>query len=94
MRREPLVHNIFSMKIIKRILSGKFLDINLSSHKYQLVHIKIVNLVGSSKVSVWEEIYKGDNSLAIDISSLIRGPYKIVVDFPEENTREEIFTIC
>jgi hypothetical protein len=82
------------MKIIKRILSGKFLDINLCSQKYQLVHIKIVNLAGVSKLSVWEEIYKGDNTFAIDVSGLIKGPYKIIVNFPEENTREEIFTIC
>jgi len=94
MRRREMVENIFSMKIIKRILSGKFLDIGLFSQKYQLVHIRIVNLVGVSKLSIWEEIYKGENNLAIDVSSLIKGPYKIIVDFPEENTREEIFTIC
>lgn len=94
MRREEIVNNIFSMKIIRRILSGKFLDINLCSQKYQLVHIRIVNLVGVSKLSIWEEIYKGDNALTVDVSALIKGPYKIVVDFPEENTREEIFTIC
>ncbi|HSZ25243.1 MAG TPA: hypothetical protein VK766_05985 [Cytophagaceae bacterium] len=81
------------MRIIRKILSGKFLDINLFSQKYQLVHIRIVNLVGTSKLSVWEEIYKGENSLAIDVSGLIKGPYKIIIDFPEENSREEIFTI-
>jgi hypothetical protein len=94
MRRLENLQNIFSMKIIRRILSGNFLDVNLCSHKYQLVHIRIVNLVGISKLSIWEEIYKGDNSLSIDVSSLIKGPYKIIVDFPEENSREEIFTIC
>ncbi len=82
------------MKVIRRIVSGKFLDIQLCSQKYQLVHIRVINLAGSSKLSIWEEIYKGDNSLIVDISSLIRGPYKILVDFPQENTREELFTIC
>ncbi len=94
MRREEIMHNIFSMKIIKRILSGNFLDINLASQKYQLVHIRILNLVGVAKLSIWEEVYKGENSLCVDVSSLIKGPYKIIIDFPEENSREEIFTIC
>lgn len=94
MRRAETFKIFLDMKVIRRILSGKFLDICLCSSKYQLVHIRIVNLAGASKLSVWEEIYKGENSLAIDISSLMKGPYKIIVDFPEENTREELFTIC
>ncbi len=94
MRRAETFTKFLDMRVIRRILSGKFLDINLCSQKYQLVHIRIVNLAGSSKLSIWEEIYKGDNSLAIDISGLIKGPYKIIVDFPEENVREELFTIC
>ena len=94
MRRAEPFKDFLEMKVIRRILSGKFLDIHLCSQKYQLVHIRIVNLAGSSKLSVWEELYKGDNSLAIDISGLIKGPYKIIVDFPEEHAREELFTIC
>ena len=94
MRRAETLKIFLGMKVIRRILSGKFLDINLNSIKYQLVHIKIVNLAGSSKLSVWEEIYKGENPLVIDVSCLTKGPYKIIVDFPEENTREELFTIC
>ena len=82
------------MKVIRRILSGSFLDVHLNSEKYQLINIRILNLVGESKVSVWEEIYSGTNNLTIDISSLIKGPYKIIVNYPEENIREEAFTIC
>ena len=83
----------FSMKIIKKALSGQFLDVHLQSRKSQLVHIRILNLAGISKLSIWEVLEKGDNEFAIDISSLVKGPYKIIVDFAEENSGEEIFTL-
>ena len=80
-------------KIIKRVFSGKTLEASVYSQKYQLVHIRIVNLADISKLSIWTELYKGENTLTIDISSLQKGPYKITVAFPEENTREEIFNV-
>jgi hypothetical protein len=82
-----------SDKLIRKILSGNFLDVQLCSERYQLVHIRILNIVGLQKISVWEEVYKGGNQLTIDISSLARGLYKIIVNYPEENLREEIFKI-
>ncbi len=94
MRRAGTFNTFSAMKVIRKIVSGKFLDIHLYSHKNQLAHVRIVNLAGSTKLSLWQEIYKGENSLDIDISSLTKGPYKINIDFPEENTREELFTIC
>lgn len=81
-------------KTIQRIISGKFLDISLTSDKYQLVNIRIFNLIGDSKISVWEEIYSGVNALTIDISGLIRGSYRLVVNYPDCRVNEESFTIC
>lgn len=81
------------MKIANKTVSGKFLDVKISSKKSQLVHVRVINLAGISKLSVWEVIEKGDNVLSIDISNLIKGPYKIILDFAEENSGEEIFTI-
>ncbi|HWZ21488.1 MAG TPA: hypothetical protein VNW06_02475 [Cytophagaceae bacterium] len=81
------------MKISKKTVSGKFLEVTLYSKKSQLVHVRIINFAGISKLSVWEVIEKGDNIVTINISTLAKGPYKIILDFAEENSKEDIFAI-
>jgi len=93
MRREISTKDILSMRIINKILSGNFLELSIFSQKYQLIHIRITNLAGIPKHSIWEEIQQGTNSMIVDVSGLTKGPYKITIDFPEENSREELFTI-
>ncbi|MCU0428492.1 MAG: hypothetical protein MUF42_00845 [Cytophagaceae bacterium] len=91
---ETRVEPIAASKMIRRILSGNFLDLHLVSSEYELVHITVTNLIGETKVSSWEEVFSGDNFLAIDISRLLKGSYKLSVHFATKSNREEIFSLA
>lgn len=81
-------------KIIQKILPNKHIEISIHSVKLQLAHIRIANLVGVIRLSSWQEIRKGQNTVSMDVNSLVKGTYKILIDFPDENTREELFIMC
>ena len=72
---------------------GHFLDLQLFADEYQIVNIKIYNLLGEIKLSVWEKLHKGYNDLVIDISPLIKGPYRITISYLNEKLKEERFTL-
>jgi hypothetical protein len=80
-------------RMIRKILSGNFLEIQLQSSTYQLVHITVTNLLGEVKASAWEEVFSGENQIAFDISRLLRGSYKLQVNFASLYKKEEIFSL-
>lgn len=80
------------MSIVKRFLASNVLNVNLDSEHCDLVHIQIKNLLGEPKISQWQEIEKGSNLFAIDISRLMKGTYKVVVIF-SNRVKEEVFTL-
>lgn len=82
-----------AQKVIRKILSGNFLDIELGSDNYQLVHITISNLIGERKISSWEEVFTGNNHITVDISRLMRGMYMLTINYASQLKKEEMFSI-
>jgi|YelNatPaOPRAMG01_1025707.scaffolds.fasta_scaffold120572_3 hypothetical protein len=79
------------MRILTSV--GHFIDLQLVANEYQLVNIKIYNILGERKISVWEELNKGENKLVIDVSSLLKGTYRITISYLNEKLKEERFTL-
>ena len=72
---------------------GHFIDLQLVANEYQLVNIKVYNILGEKKLSLWEELNKGENKLVIDVSSLLKGTYRITISYLNEKLKEERFTL-
>lgn len=72
---------------------GHFLDLHLFADRFQMVNIKIFNLIGERKLSLWEELNKGDNKLVIDVSCLMKGPYRVTISYLNQKLKEERFTL-
>jgi|GEM_PF-1250633 hypothetical protein len=72
---------------------GHFLDMNLFADNFQMVNIKIYNILGEIKLSIWEELNKGENNLIIDVSSLLKGSYRITISYLNEKLKEDRFTL-
>lgn len=78
---------------VNRGIVGNFLDMHLYAESFQIVNIKIYNIVGEKKISKWEELNKGENKLIIDVSSLLKGMYRITISYLNEKLKEEQFTL-
>jgi hypothetical protein len=72
---------------------GHFIDLQLFANSYQLVNIKVYNLIGEKKLSLWEELNKGENKISIDVSGLSKGTYRITISYLNERLKEERFTL-
>ncbi|ABG61047.1 T9SS type A sorting domain-containing protein [Cytophaga hutchinsonii] len=72
---------------------GHFIDLQLFANSYQLVNIKVYNLIGEKKLSLWEELNKGENKISIDVSGLSKGTYRITISYLNEKLKEERFTL-
>ena len=72
---------------------GHFIDLQLIAEKYQLVNIKVYNILGEKKLSLWEELNKGENKLIIDASSLLKGTYRVTISYLNDKMKEDRFTI-
>jgi hypothetical protein len=93
-RKTKTTQTIFHHQSSDKTLSkGQWVSILLESPKDQLIHIRIVSLAGQAFLSSWRELAKGGNSIALDISKLAKGPYRMIIDFPEEYSHEDFFTI-
>lgn len=73
--------------------TGHFVDLQLFANEIQLVNIKIYNILGEKKVSLWEELKKGENNLVIDVSGLAKGTYRVKISYLNEQLKEERFTL-
>lgn len=79
--------------IIQQQSVGHFLDMNLVADRFQMVNIKVYNIIGEIKLSLWEELQKGDNNLVIDVSMLMKGPYRMTISYLNQKLKEERFTL-
>ncbi len=72
---------------------GHFIDLQLLANNYQLINIKVYNILGEKKISIWEELNKGENKLAVDVSSLLKGTYRLTISYLNDKLTEERFTL-
>ena len=73
--------------------TGHFIDLHLFANDIQLVNIKVYNILGEKKLSLWEELKKGGNNLVIDVSDLSKGTYRVTISYLNERLKEERFTL-
>lgn len=73
--------------------TGHFIDLHLFANDIQLVNIKVYNILGEKKLSLWEELNKGANNLVIDVSGLSKGTYRVTISYLNEKLKEERFTL-
>jgi len=73
--------------------TGHFIDLQLFANDIQLVNIKVYNILGEKKLSLWEELKKGENNLVIDVSDLAKGTYRVTISYLNEKLKEERFTL-
>ncbi|MBC7451136.1 MAG: hypothetical protein H7259_06570 [Cytophagales bacterium] len=79
--------------IVNQKAVGHFLDMHLFADSFQIVNIKIYNIIGEMKLSLWEELNKGDNNLVVDVSSLMKGPYRMTISYLNQKLKEDRFTL-
>lgn len=72
---------------------GNWIQLKLEANNTQIVHIKIFNIIGEIKVSIWKTLDQGSNIIPINVSSLGRGNYRVTVSYLNEELREERFTL-
>ena len=72
---------------------GHFIDLELFANSYQSVNIKVYNLVGEKKISLWEELKTGANNVSIDVSGLSKGTYRVTISYLNEKLKEERITL-
>lgn len=72
---------------------GHWIQLKLEANDSQVVHIKIFNIIGEMKLSMWKNLDKGSNTIPINVSALVKGDYRITVSYINEQLREERFTL-
>ncbi|WP_299249752.1 hypothetical protein [uncultured Cytophaga sp.] len=72
---------------------GHYLDLQLHAEQYQLINIKIYNIIGEKKLSIWEELNEGENNVVVDISTLIKGTYRLTISYLNDRFAEDRFTL-
>jgi hypothetical protein len=60
-------------------VSPNFINLEVLGTNYEMIRIQLKNEQGESKISLWEELNSGKNTISIDLSSLIKGAYSIIV---------------
>ncbi|MFN8416842.1 MAG: hypothetical protein U0U66_10985 [Cytophagaceae bacterium] len=72
---------------------GHWIQLKLEANETQMVHIKIFNIIGEVKMSVWKTLDQGCNIIPINVSTLGKGNYRVTVSYLNEQLREERFTL-
>jgi hypothetical protein len=79
--------------MLTRPAIGHFIDLELNAEHYQLINIKIYSISGERKIMLWEELNKGENRLTIDVTSLMKGTYRVTIAYLNNKLAEERFTL-
>jgi hypothetical protein len=60
-------------------LSPNFINLEIFGSSCEMITIQIKNQSGESRISLLEEINSGKNQISIDLSSLVKGIYYLLV---------------
>lgn len=76
-----------------KTISGKQVQISLSSVGEQLSNIKIMNILGEAMISKWERLSPGMNTININVEDLNKGTYRIIVNIEDGLLKDDFFVI-
>jgi hypothetical protein len=71
--------NTETIKTAYQWLSPNFINLEIFGTTFEMIKIQIKNESGESIISLWEEINSGKNKISIDLSSLAKGIYCLLV---------------
>jgi len=81
------------MRILSKTVSKDIIQLSIPSDKTEFVNIRVINIIGQARISVWEEIKSGLNYIQLNTSDLPQGSYRILVRHDQEQYTEESLII-
>jgi len=70
-------------------VSPNFINVAIKGSFYENIRIQIRHENGEQKISLWEELNSGNNNISIDLSSLTKGNYSLIISDKQGQIRLE-----